>query len=288
MGKKSEKTTNKTVYGNTTTTNPYVTSQTTNKGTVSAFNPGTAYDTINNFVNANTEKLLDEYLNPTLNSVTNQSKMNSFMNNLNAQTSQNLENNIINPLSNRNMVRSSQATNMYNNLAQTNASQIAEYANNLLAKLNSYLIAEENIAMGWDMVTTVTGSLDKIAERVTRLREISMQISNGTYDENSVNALSLEASAIIKEIERLRSETEYNGVNLFSGNEPPSMETVTKTVGLSTTSSGTVLVPYEVYIKTTDELGDVVTFDTDKEVRMYITGLVLMFVFSLNFRGNKR
>ncbi|MBE7710868.1 MAG: hypothetical protein E7Z92_01875 [Cyanobacteria bacterium SIG31] len=137
MGKKSEKTTNKTVYGNTTTTNPYVTSQTTNKGTVSAFNPGTAYDTINNFVNANTEKLLDEYLNPTLNSVTNQSKMNSFMNNLNAQTSQNLENNIINPLSNRNMVRSSQATNMYNNLAQTNASQIAEYANNLLANSQS-------------------------------------------------------------------------------------------------------------------------------------------------------
>ena len=133
MGKKSEKTTNKTIYGNTTTTNPYVTSQTTNKGTVSTFNPGTAYDTINNFVNANTDKLLDEYLNPTLNSVTNQAKINNFMNNLNSQTSQNLENNIINPLSNRNMVRSSQATNMYNNLAQTNASQIANYTNELLA-----------------------------------------------------------------------------------------------------------------------------------------------------------
>ena len=133
MGKKSNKTTSKTVYGNTTTTNPYVTSQTTNKGTVSTFNPGTAFDTINNFVNNNTDKLLDEYLNPTLNSVTNQAKLNSFMNNLNSQTSQNLENNIINPLSNRNMIRSSQATNMYNNLAQTNAAQIAGYTNDLLA-----------------------------------------------------------------------------------------------------------------------------------------------------------
>jgi hypothetical protein len=133
MGKKSSKTTSKTIYGNTTTTNPYVTSQTNNNGTVSIFNPGTAYDTLNNFVNKNTEKLLDEYLNPTLNSVTNQAKINSFMNNLNSQTSQNLENNIINPLSERNMIRSSQATNMYNNLAQTNASQIAEYNNQLLA-----------------------------------------------------------------------------------------------------------------------------------------------------------
>lgn len=133
MGKKSSKTSSKTVYGNTTTTNPYVTSQTTNKGTTTVFNPGTAYDTLNNFVNTNTEKLLDEYLNPSLNSVTNQAKINSFMNSLNSQTAQNLENNIINPLSNRNMIRSSQATNMYNNLAQTNASQIAEYNNQLLA-----------------------------------------------------------------------------------------------------------------------------------------------------------
>ncbi len=133
MGKKSSKTTNKTVYGNTTTTNPYVTSQTTNKGTVSTFNPGTAYDTINNFVNSNMDNLLEEYLNPTLNSVTNQARMKSFMDNLNSQTVQNLENNIINPLSNRNMIRSSQATDMYNNLVQTNANQISDYSNNLLA-----------------------------------------------------------------------------------------------------------------------------------------------------------
>lgn len=137
MGKKSSKTTSNTVYGNTTTTNPYVTSQTTNSGTTSSFNKGTAFDTINNFVNNNMSSLLDEYLNPTLNSVTNQSKMNSFVDALNTQTSKNLENNIINPLSQRNMVRSSQATNMYNNLAQTNANQIGNYANELLANSQS-------------------------------------------------------------------------------------------------------------------------------------------------------
>ena len=133
MGKKSSKTTSKTVYGNTTTTNPYATAQTNNKGTVATFNPGTAFDSINNFVNSNMDNLLNEYLNPSLNSTTNQAKMNSFMNTLNSETSKNLENNIINPLSNRNMVRSSQATNMYNNLANTNASAIGNYANELLA-----------------------------------------------------------------------------------------------------------------------------------------------------------
>ena len=133
MGKKSNKTTNTTVYGNTTTTNPFVTSQTTNSGTTSMFNPNTAFSSINDFVNNNMNKLLDEYLNPTLNSVTNQAKMNAYLNALQSETNKNLENNIINPLSNRNMIRSSQATNMYNNLAQANAGQISNYANELLA-----------------------------------------------------------------------------------------------------------------------------------------------------------
>lgn len=133
MGKKSSKTTSQTIYGDTTTTNPYATARTNNSGTVASFNPGTAFDTINNFVNTNMDKLLDEYLNPTLNSTTNQAKMNSYINALNNETTKNLENNIINPLSNRNMVRSSQATNMYNNLANTNANAIGNYANELLA-----------------------------------------------------------------------------------------------------------------------------------------------------------
>ena len=79
------------------------------------------------------DNLLEEYLNPTLNSISNKSKLNSFMNTLNAESSKNLENNIINPLSNRNMLRSSQATNLYNNLAQNNANQIGAYANELLS-----------------------------------------------------------------------------------------------------------------------------------------------------------
>lgn len=133
MGKKSNKTTSKTVYGNTTTTNPYVTSQTTNNGTATAFNKGTAFDTINNFVNNNMGSLLESYINPSLNSVTNKAKMNAFINNLNSESNKAMENNIINPLSARNMVRSSQATNMYNNLAAQNASNIANYTNDLLS-----------------------------------------------------------------------------------------------------------------------------------------------------------
>jgi len=132
MGKKSNKTTSRTVYGTTTTANPYVTSHTNNEGTVSEFKKGTALDSINNFVNNNMDNLLNEYLNPSLNSSTNKAKMNAFANALNNTSAVMMENNIINPLSKRNMLRSSQATDMYNNLVQNNTNQIAQYAQELL------------------------------------------------------------------------------------------------------------------------------------------------------------
>ena len=134
MGKKSQKTTTRTVYGNTTTTNPYVTATTNNKGTVASFQPGTALEAIYNNVNRDMGNLLDEYLNPSLNSVTNQAKLNAFTNALNSTTRQNLENNIINPLSNRNMLRSSQATDLYKNLSNQNNASLDSYINSLLSE----------------------------------------------------------------------------------------------------------------------------------------------------------
>ena len=92
-----------------------------------------ALSSIYNFVNKNVDSLLNEYLNPSLNSTTNQVKINSYVNTMNSQTRKNLENNIINPLSNRNMVRSSQATDMYKNLSSTNVNAFASFLNDLLA-----------------------------------------------------------------------------------------------------------------------------------------------------------
>ena len=114
-----------TTYKNTTTTNPYVTSQTTDKGTTTTLQPNTALSSVYDFTNANIDNLLNEYLNPSMDTAVNKAKMNEF----NKVQRQNLENNIIAPLAGRNMIRSSQATDMYNNLNN----QAADYANQLIA-----------------------------------------------------------------------------------------------------------------------------------------------------------
>lgn len=123
----------------TSQNNPFYTTSTDKNGnTVTNFANGTAGKTSYDFVNNNISTLLDNYLNPTLNSTTNQAKLNEF----NKQQSQNLQNNIINPLANNNMVRSSQATNMYNNLSN----QSADYANQLLA---------DDQANTWNMINNL-------------------------------------------------------------------------------------------------------------------------------------
>lgn len=136
MGKSSKNSVSKSSvnYGTTKTTNPYVTSKTTNKGTTSDFVKGSSYDTINKFVNENIGRVLNDYLNPSVNSDTNKALLNNYIQSINSNTRANLENNIINPLSDRKMIRSSQAENMYNNLANNMNSNISSYVTELLDK----------------------------------------------------------------------------------------------------------------------------------------------------------
>lgn len=133
MGNSSKKTVQDTVYKNMTTSNPYIISKTTDKGTQSRFAEGSALDTINKTVNSNIGNVMNDYLNPSLNSPTNKALLDNFVSTLNTNAKSELENNIINPLSDRNMIRSSQATNMYKNLSNNLSNSVASYANELLA-----------------------------------------------------------------------------------------------------------------------------------------------------------
>ena len=87
-------------------------------------------------------------------------------------------------------------------------------------KISSLMVAEDNTAMGLDMVNTVTQTLEQIEDRLTRLRNLQMIISNDTYDTQSVNAVNKECNAIVDEINRLYQTTEYNGINLLEEATP--------------------------------------------------------------------
>ena len=118
--------------GNTTTTNPYVTSTTNNGGTTTSLAPNTAYSSIYNFTNQNMDKLLNDYLNPSVDSDQNKALLEAYTRNLNSQSRTALENNVINPLQQRGMIRSSQATDLYNQLARQQNDKISDYTAQLI------------------------------------------------------------------------------------------------------------------------------------------------------------
>ena len=82
-------------------------------------------------------------------------------------------------------------------------------------KLSSWNVAGENISMGCDMLETASSCADLIYTHITRIRDLCEQSCNGTYGANSINAIKAEIEGRLAEIDRIRSSTEFNGINLF-------------------------------------------------------------------------
>lgn len=151
MGKgdsNTSSTTNTTpTFAATSQSNPYFQTKTDKNGNLTSnFKSGTAAQQAYDYVNANANRLLNDYMNPSLDSVENQAMMNAYTKELNKNASATLSNSILNPLLNNNMVRSSQATNMYNNLSNQITDNIADYSNELLANSK---------ANSWDMINNL-------------------------------------------------------------------------------------------------------------------------------------
>jgi hypothetical protein len=140
-------TSTKPTYAATSQTNPYFQTKTDKNGNLTTtFKNGTATQQAYDYVNANANRLLKDYMTPSLDSVENKAMMNAYTKALNENTNQTLNNSILNPLLSNNMIRSSQATNMYNNLSNQIADNISDYTNELIANSR---------ANSWDMINNL-------------------------------------------------------------------------------------------------------------------------------------
>ena len=94
---------------------------------------------------------------------------------------------------------------------------------NMSTKIGAYQVAEDNASMGLDMVSTASGSLSQISDKLSRLRALTMQAQNGTYGSTSIDAIRQEADGITAEINRIMSTAEYNGIKLFGESSKPTI-----------------------------------------------------------------
>ena len=81
---------------------------------------------------------------------------------------------------------------------------------NMTTKMNSYMVAQDNVAIGMEMVGTAESVISQMHDHAIRLRELATQARNNTYGADSLQAIQSEANARIAEIARLYSSSEFN------------------------------------------------------------------------------
>ncbi len=68
-------------------------------------------------------------------------------------------------------------------------------------------------------VQTADGALGSVSDMYSRLNELSLRASNSIYGDQERSIMQAEADAITEEISRIAQHTDFNGINLFSGED---------------------------------------------------------------------
>ena len=156
---------------------------------------------------------------------------------------------------------------------------------NILTKLRGYTVAQNNTSMGLSMINTATGSLDLINDNLSRLRNLVVQARTGTYGPDSISAMNREAESLVLEMERVRNNTEYNGIKIFEDKTGASQPAVTekRQVGIQKTSDSKIMVTSNIDATESDTLGKFVNFGGgSKTVNIKDKNNAVVTSFSLN------
>jgi flagellin len=87
--------------------------------------------------------------------------------------------------------------------------------------------AQRNIQDGLSMVNTVEGNLNEVHSMLQRVRELAVQYKNGSLSTTDRTAIQAEVSQLASEIERIGSQSAFNGISLLA----TAAQTVTFQVG---------------------------------------------------------
>ena len=102
----------------------------------------------------------------------------------------------------------------------------------LRSQVRSLEQGKRNAKDGISLVQTGEGALNEVSSILIRMRELSIQASNGTVSDADRATLNQEFGDLINEIDRIAQSTTFNGVKLLDGTG----STLTFQVGTGTTT----------------------------------------------------
>ncbi len=84
-------------------------------------------------------------------------------------------------------------------------------------QIRSFTVASRNAQDGVSLAQTAEGALQEVSNNLNRMRELAVQASNGTLTTADRATLDTEFQALITEIDRVATQTTFNGVSLLDG-----------------------------------------------------------------------
>ncbi|MDD2972321.1 MAG: flagellin [Lachnospiraceae bacterium] len=126
------------------------------------------------------------------------------------------------------------------------------------AQIQGLSTAADIATNGTSVIATAEGTLTEIQAMVQRMKELSVQASNGTCTTSDRNAIQEEVIQLSGEIQRLAQETDFNGNILLDGSNDLKGYTSNANVKVDYYSDQTYAKDYSINITKT---GDTVTAD---------------------------
>jgi len=77
--------------------------------------------------------------------------------------------------------------------------------------------ASKNAGNGISFIQSTEGYLQETQDIIQRLRELSVQASNGVYTAEDRMQIQVEVSQLVDEIDRIASHAQFNGMNVLTG-----------------------------------------------------------------------
>jgi flagellin len=85
------------------------------------------------------------------------------------------------------------------------------------SQISGLNVAQRNANDGISLAQTAEGALDEITNNLQRIRELSVQSANATNSKSDRQALNDEVSQRLDEIDRIASQTSFNGLKVLDG-----------------------------------------------------------------------
>jgi flagellin len=107
----------------------------------------------------------------------------------------------------------------------------------LRSQVGSLKVAARNAQDGVSVVQTAEGALTEVHSMLQRMNELATQYNNGTQNADSQAALTSEFSALKDEIDRVTTNSKFNGVALFGNTTDGNAGVVSFQVGSDATDT---------------------------------------------------